>query len=108
MEAKAGTGSATLSMAHAAAQFVKMICHSVERSPALSKSFAYASTDRVNQFCMPFFTTRLSFGKTCLAVVDEDFELNAYETKLLEEEVKPQLLKDIEKGLAFAKDWQSK
>lgn len=106
VEAKAGAGSATLSMAFAGARFVKQVLRSVENAPAVLTGCAYGCMASSTQFTMPYFALPLQLSRGGFLPPKKDLSLNDYETHLLDTEVKVQLLKDIEKGLKFAKDFQ--
>ncbi|KAL8141920.1 hypothetical protein V2J09_014952 [Rumex salicifolius] len=99
VEAKAGAGSATLSMAYAAARFVESSLRALDGdSDVYECSFVHSKlTD------LPFFASRIKLGKEGVeAVISSDLEgLTEYETKALEG-LMPELEASIEKGsLAF-------
>ncbi|XP_065196505.1 malate dehydrogenase-like [Sycon ciliatum] len=108
VEAKAGAGSATLSMAYAGARFVKNVTRSIDSSPATVRACGYAPMPSQNQFGMPYFALPLILSPGQFELPTKDVVLNEFESKLLEEEVKPQLIKDIEKGVQFAKQYFDK
>lgn len=100
VEAKAGAGSATLSMAYAAARFVESSLRALDGdSDVYECSFIQSDLTEV-----PFFASRIKLGREGVeAVISSDLQgLTEYEQKALEE-LKPELKASIEKGLAFVK-----
>ena len=99
MEAKAGAGSATLSMAYAAARFVESSLRALAGDPDVYECTFIQSevTD------LPFFASRVKLGKNGVeSVVSADLEgVTEYEAKALEA-LKAELKGSIEKGIAFA------
>ncbi|OVA09810.1 Lactate/malate dehydrogenase [Macleaya cordata] len=99
VEAKAGAGSATLSMAYAAARFVESSLRALDGDADVYEcSFIQSElTD------LPFFASRVKIGKEGVeAVISSDLQgLTEYETKALEA-LKPELKASIEKGVTFA------
>ncbi|KAG6529402.1 malate dehydrogenase, chloroplastic-like [Zingiber officinale] len=98
VEAKAGAGSATLSMAYAAARFVESSLRALDGDGDVYEcSFVQSElTD------LPFFASRVNLGKKGIeAFVSADLDgLTEYEAKALEA-LKPELKASIEKGVAF-------
>lgn len=98
VEAKAGAGSATLSMAYAAARFVESSLRALDGDGDVYEcSFIQSElTD------LPFFASRIKLGKKGVeAVISSDIQgLTEYEVKALEA-LKPELKSSIEKGVAF-------
>ncbi|XP_074590134.1 malate dehydrogenase, chloroplastic-like [Curcuma longa] len=98
VEAKAGAGSATLSMAYAAARFVESSLRALDGDGDVYEcSFVQSElTD------LPFFASRVKLGKKGIeAFVSADLDgLTEYEAKALEA-LKPELKASIEKGVAF-------
>ncbi|PIN22514.1 NAD-dependent malate dehydrogenase [Handroanthus impetiginosus] len=90
VEAKAGAGSATLSVAYAAAQFVNDVYECF-----------YVQFDLTE---LPFFSSRIKLGRNRVEVVisSELHGLTEYEQKALEA-LKPEVKASIEKGVAFVR-----
>ncbi|GMP41310.1 hypothetical protein CsSME_00011463 [Camellia sinensis var. sinensis] len=99
MEAKAGAGSATLSMAYAAARFVESSLHALDGDSDVYEC-CFIESDLTE---LPFFASRVKLGKKGVeAVISSDFQgLTEYEQKALEA-LKPELKSSIEKGIGFA------
>lgn len=100
VEAKAGAGSATLSMAYAAARMAESTLLGMQGEPNMYEC-AFVQSDVVPG--CPFFSSRVQLGPEGIAKVNglgpmNDFEKAAMETML------PELKTQIEKGLAFAKN----
>lgn len=98
VKAKAGAGSATLSMAQAGATFANSLLRAFNGEKnvidhALVESPLYPSC--------PFFSSKLELGKDGIAKIHPLPKLNAYEEKLLEVCLK-ELKGNIEKGIKFA------
>lgn len=99
VEAKAGAGSATLSMAYAAARFVESSLRALDGdSDVYECSFVQSELTE-----LPFFASRIKLGKNGIeAFLNSDLQgLTDYESKALEA-LKPELKASIEKGIAFA------
>ncbi|KAA8517274.1 hypothetical protein F0562_017567 [Nyssa sinensis] len=99
VEAKAGGGSATLSMAYAAARFVESSLRALD-----GDGDVYECTFIQSELTeLPFFASRVKIGRKGVeAVISSDLQgLTEYEEKALEA-LKPELKASIEKGLAFA------
>jgi malate dehydrogenase len=103
VEAKAGAGSATLSMAYAAARFVESSLRALAGDPDVYECTFIQSeiTD------LPFFASRVKLGKNGVeSVISADLEgVTEYEAKALEA-LKAELKGSIEKGIAFANKQQ--
>ncbi|XP_008802595.1 malate dehydrogenase, chloroplastic-like [Phoenix dactylifera] len=98
VEAKAGAGSATLSMAYAAARFVESSLRALDGDGDVYEcSFVQSELTE-----LPFFASRVKLGKKGVeAVISADLQgLTEFETKALEA-LKPELKASIEKGVAF-------
>ncbi|KAL0847360.1 hypothetical protein Bca101_020606 [Brassica carinata] len=99
VDAKAGAGSATLSMAYAAARFVESSLRALDGDGDVYEcSFVDSTlTD------LPFFASRIKIGRNGVeAVIESDLQgLTEYEQKALEA-LKAELKASIEKGVAFA------
>ncbi|KAJ4824202.1 hypothetical protein Tsubulata_013057 [Turnera subulata] len=99
VEAKAGAGSATLSMAYAAARFVESSLRALD-----GDSDVYECTFVESELTeLPFFASRVKLGKNGVeAIISSDLQgLTEYEQKAVEA-LKPELKASIEKGIAFA------
>jgi malate dehydrogenase len=103
VEAKAGAGSATLSMAYAAGRFVESSLRALAGDPDVYECTFIQSevTD------LPFFASKAKPGKNGVEfVVSADLEgVTEYEAKALEA-LKAELKGSIEKGVSFANKQQ--
>lgn len=99
VEAKAGAGSATLSMAYAAARFVESSLRALDGDGDVYEC-AYVQSDLTE---LPFFASRIKLGRQGVeALIPSELQgLTEYEQKGLEA-LKPELKASIEKGIAFA------
>lgn len=99
VEAKAGAGSATLSMAYAAARFLESSLRALDGDSDVYEC-AFVQSEVTE---LPFFASRVKLGKQGVeAVISSDLEgLTEYEAKGLEA-LKVELKGSIEKGVAFA------
>lgn len=99
VEAKAGTGSATLSMAYAAARFVESSLRALDGDGDVYEC-CYVQSDLTE---LPFFASRVKLGRKGVeALISSDLQgLTEYEQKAMEA-LKPELKSSIEKGIAFA------
>jgi len=97
VNAKNGKGSATLSMAYAGARLASSILSGLAGEPKVECAYVMSSiTD------LPYFTSKVRFGKNGVEEVLPIGQLNAYEQKRLDE-AKAQLKTEIDTGLAYAK-----
>ncbi|MBA0831252.1 hypothetical protein Goarm_015730, partial [Gossypium armourianum] len=98
VEAKAGAGSATLSMAYAAARFVESSLRALDGDGDVYEC-SFVQSDLTN---LPFFASRIKLGRNGVeALIPSDLiGLSEYEDKTLEA-LKPELKASIEKGIAF-------
>ncbi|MBA0801823.1 hypothetical protein Gohar_012166 [Gossypium harknessii] len=98
VEAKAGAGSATLSMAYAAARFVESSLRALDGDGDVYEC-SFVQSDLTN---LPFFASRIKLGRNGVeAFIPSDLiGLSEYEDKTLEA-LKPELKASIEKGIAF-------
>ncbi|KAK4800718.1 hypothetical protein SAY86_021205 [Trapa natans] len=98
VEAKAGAGSATLSMAYAAARFVESSLRALDGDGDVYEC-AFIQSDITE---LPFFASRIKIGKKGVEeVISADFQgLTEYEQKALQA-LKPELKESIEKGIKF-------
>merc|ERR1712151_1418932 len=98
VNAKNGKGSATLSMAYAGARLASSILSGLAGEPKVECAYVMSSiTD------LPYFTSKVKFGKNGVEEVLPVGNLNAYEETRLAE-AKAQLKTEIESGLNYAKD----
>ena len=97
VEAKAGGGSATLSMAYAAARFGESCLRALAGEQVVE--CAYVESTVVDG--LPFFASKVKLGTQGAEEVFPVGALSPYEAKGLEA-LKPELHKSIEKGVAFA------
>lgn len=98
VEAKAGAGSATLSMAYAAARFVESSLRALDGDADVYEcSFIQSDLSE-----LPFFASRVKLGKEGVeSVISADLQgLTEFEAKALDA-LKPELRASIEKGVAF-------
>lgn len=98
VEAKAGAGSATLSMAYAAARFVESSLRALDGDSDVYEC-SYVQSDLTE---LPFFASRIKLGRNGVeALIKSELEgLTEYEQKALEA-LKPELKASIEKGINF-------
>merc|ERR1712151_901075 len=95
VNAKNGKGSATLSMAYAGARLASSILSGLAGEPKVECAYVMSSiTD------LPYFTSKVKFGKKGVEEVMGIGELNEYETKRLED-AKAQLKAEIDSGLNY-------
>ena len=102
VEAKAGAGSATLSMATAGARFVLKVVRGLSGEPGVNE---YCYVEGGSKYA-PFFAQNVIFGKAGWKKVEDLGKVSDYEQKLLDE-VGPQLEANIKKGVEFAQKWLS-
>lgn len=96
MKAKAGAGSATLSMAHAGAQFAFSLIKALNGESNIVEC-AYVKSDITES---TYFASPLLLGKNGIERNLGIGKLNDYETQLLKEAL-PELKKNIKKGEEF-------
>ncbi|TYH61816.1 hypothetical protein ES332_D07G077600v1 [Gossypium tomentosum] len=98
VEAKAGAGSATLSMAYAAARFVESSLRALAGDGDVYEC-SFVQSDLTD---LPFFASRIKLGRKGIeTLIPSDLSgLSEYEEKALEA-LKPELKASIEKGIAF-------
>ncbi|GLC38629.1 hypothetical protein PLESTB_000454100 [Pleodorina starrii] len=99
VEAKAGKGSATLSMAYAAARMAESTLLGLNGEPNIYEC-AFVQSEVVAD--VPFFASKVLLGPHGVAKVMGLGELDAFETAALQAML-PQLKTEIQKGLDFAK-----
>merc|ERR1739845_180562 len=98
VNAKGGKGSTTLSMAYAGARFASAILSGLAGEPTVECAYVMSNvTD------LPYFTSKVRFGKKGVEEVLPVGKLNDYEQKRLDE-AKAQLKTEIDTGLNYAKE----
>merc|ERR1711918_57300 len=97
VNAKDGKGSATLSMAYAGARLGKAVLAGLAGTP--STECAYVASQGISP--LPYFTTKVTFGKKGVKKVHPIGQLNDYEQTRLAAASK-QLASEIETGLEYA------
>jgi len=98
VNAKGGKGSATLSMAYAGARFASSILSGLAGEPTVECCYLMSNiTD------LPYFTSKVRFGKKGVEEVLPIGNLTDYEQKRLNE-AKTQLKTEIESGLNYANE----
>merc|ERR1719277_658249 len=97
VDAKAGKGSATLSMAYAGARLGKAVLAGLNGTP--TTECAYVISDVVKD--CPYFTSKVTFGKNGVEQVHGIGKLNSYEEKRLNEACTA-LKAEIKSGLDYA------
>jgi len=102
VKAKAGAGSATLSMAFAAARFTES-CLAAQAGESVQE-FAYVESNVTDA---SYFSTRLTLDKNGIAENHGLGDLTAYEQELVAAAV-PELNKTIVKGEKFVEDFYAK
>merc|ERR1712176_1375596 len=98
VNAKGGKGSATLSMAYAGARLASSILSGLAGKPTVE--CAYVSSNLTE---LPYFTSRVKFGKEGVEEVLPIGELNDYEKTRLKEAM-DQLKTEIKSGLDYANE----
>merc|ERR1712107_239289 len=98
VNAKGGKGSATLSMAYAGARLASSVLSGLAGEPKVE--CAYVISDVTE---LPYFTSKVKFGRKGVEQVLPIGKLNSYEENRLNE-AKAQLKTEIETGLNYAKD----
>jgi len=97
VNAKGGKGSATLSMAYAGARLASSILSGLAGEPKTECAYVMSNiTD------LPYFTSKVVFGRNGVQEVLPIGKLNAYEQKRLDEAM-AQLKTEIDTGLNYAK-----
>jgi len=108
VQAKGGTGSATLSMAFAAARFtLSLIKAQNKEGNVVEPSFVHLDADpeggaavRKAVDGLDFFSTPITLGPEGVSAISPIADLSDYEKKLLEAAI-PELKKNISKGVSF-------
>merc|ERR1719183_2442985 len=99
VKAKAGGGSATLSMAFAGAHFADRVMAGLSGEKGI-KECSFVDQDKVGG--LSFFSLPVTLGKEGVETIHGYGDVNAYEKKLIEDML-PDLTKQGEKGVAFTK-----
>lgn len=97
VQAKAGAGSATLSMAYAGYLFTQNVLKAMKGDQGIIQC-AYVDSDITSA---PFFATPCKFGKNGVEEVLDFGELSPYEQEWFDKML-PDLKKQIQKGIDFA------
>lgn len=97
VEAKAGKGSATLSMAYSGARFGGSVLDGLAGESKVECAYVASNITE-----LPYFSSKVTFGKNGVEKVHDIGKLNAHETTRLAE-AKAALKLEIEKGLEYAK-----
>jgi malate dehydrogenase len=100
VKAKDGTGSATLSMAHAGAVFANSVLKAMNGTTGITLP-AFVESPVGKKMGLEFFSTNVELGKDGVKAVKEIGKINAFEENLIKEAI-PELKKNIEKGIEFA------
>ena len=100
VEAKAGAGSATLSMATAGARFALKVVKGLLGEPGVNE---YCYVEGGSKYA-PFFAQAVVFGKDGWKEVLDYGNVSEFEQKLIDEAAS-QLQANINKGVEFAKKW---
>jgi malate dehydrogenase len=93
--AKAGKGSATLSMAYAAALFGDAVLRGL--NGATATECAYVESDVTD---VPFFATKVKLGTEGVETIHQVGSMSDYEKEIMTA-MKPELIASIEKGVKF-------
>lgn len=97
VEAKAGSGSATLSMAFAGAEFTFSLLKALSGEKNVTEcAFVQSSVTE-----SPFFASRITLGKNGAETIHPVGKITAFEEQKLKE-LLPELTKSIQKGVEFA------
>merc|ERR1712014_560009 len=97
VNAKGGKGSATLSMAYAGARLGKAVLAGLNGTPTTECAYVLTNVEPD----LPYFTSKVTFGKNGVEKVHPIGKLNAYEQKRLAE-AKAALKKEIQSGVDYA------
>merc|ERR1712190_365665 len=98
VKAKNGKGSATLSMAYSGARLGKAVLAGLEGIPTTECAYVMSSVRPE----VPYFASKVTFGKEGIETVHEIGNLSAHEEKRLKEML-PTLKAEIDDGIAYAK-----
>merc|ERR1712176_1667163 len=98
VKAKNGKGSATLSMTYAGARLGKAVLAGLEGIPTTECAYVMSSVRPE----VPYFASKVTFGKQGIETVHEIGNLSAHEEKRLKAML-PTLKAEIDDGIAYAK-----
>jgi len=98
VQAKAGKGSATLSMAYAAALFADAVLRGLNGQPSVECTYVESSVTDV-----PFFASKVKLSTEGVDTIYPLGDLSDYEKEGLQGMI-PELTASIEKGVKFAKE----
>merc|ERR1711972_1040322 len=98
MGAKAGAGSATLSMAYAGAQFADRVMAGLSGEPGVTEC-TYVETDKVSG--ATFFSLPVTLGKEGVEEIHSYGAVTAHEQKLIDD-MMPDLVAQAKKGVEWA------
>jgi len=96
VKAKNGKGSATLSMAYSGARLGKAVLSGLAGVPVTECAYVASSITE-----LPYFASKVTFGKVGVETVHALGKLNAYEEKRMKE-MMPTLKEEIDAGLEYA------
>ncbi|CAJ1344682.1 unnamed protein product [Effrenium voratum] len=96
VEAKAGKGSATLSMAYSGARFGNKVLAGLAGTPTVECAYTASTVTE-----LPYFSSKVTFGPKGVEKIHDIGSLNSYEQERLKEAM-DQLKKEIDKGLEYA------
>jgi malate dehydrogenase len=100
VQAKNGKGSATLSMGYAGARLAKAVLAGLAGEEGSTECAYVESTVREG---LPYFASKVTFGKEGVETVHPIGDLSEHEKKRLEE-LTPTLKEEIDAGLEYAKE----
>lgn len=103
VKAKAGTGSATLSMAHAAAQFTDSLLRAIVNGEKGIIEAAYVKSDLFSDQGIDYFASDIELSPEGVSKIYPLGEVSPYEKELLSAAI-PELKKNIDKGVSFVKN----
>lgn len=103
VQAKEGTGSATLSMAYAGARFTSSLLRALDGDTTCTEC-AFVESDIGYT---DFFASRVDFGRKGIEKVHPLGDISSYEKDIIENKAAPELQKSIERGTTFAKENQN-
>eukprot|EP00928_Gymnodinium_smaydae_P096456 TRINITY_DN852_c0_g2_i2.p1 TRINITY_DN852_c0_g2~~TRINITY_DN852_c0_g2_i2.p1 ORF type:complete len:358 (+),score=111.87 TRINITY_DN852_c0_g2_i2:51-1124(+) len=98
VNAKAGKGSATLSMAYAGSKFGNAVLAGLAGTPTTECAYVASAVTE-----LPYFSSKVTFGPKGVEKIHEVGAINAYEKERLAEAM-AQLKGEIDKGLEYAKE----
>lgn len=95
--AKGGKGSATLSMAYAAARFARAVLNGLAGNETVECAYVNSTVTE-----LPYFASKVTFGREGAQTIHHVGELNAYERGRLQA-MMPTLREEIEAGMDYAR-----